>query len=379
MTALRDDPLAVSNTPVAERVLFNHLRALSLALALLCTALPCHASRWIEIGNAGVSTDKVLLDADSIEKLDNFRLANVMTLSSAPQTNVNNITYDRRVRKVAFNCGDRTLQSVQVIAYLGEKRVGASPENTNWRTSMKPVGADAMNNRALTMVCAATVSGTAPVAEKPKSVSGSGIVVDGVGDILTASHVVSHCKSVTVKTATSKLFDASVFGVDPKNDLAILKIAYDAPLGEPARFRMQSQPARLGETIGVIGYPLAGILSSEPKATFGQVNSVAGINNDYTLLQISAPVQPGSSGGPVLDESGQVIGILVGTAPMAVLALTGNVPQNVNFAVRGEVAQIFMAARGIKVLTGHRQQVQSTEAIAAQGLKSTVLVQCLVE
>jgi S1-C subfamily serine protease len=236
-----------------------------------------------------------------------------------------------------------------------------------------------MNNRALTMVCAATVSGTAPVAEKPKSVSGSGIVVDGVGDILTASHVVSHCKSVTVKTATSKLFDASVFGVDPKNDLAILKIAYDAPLGEPARFRMQSQPARLGETIGVIGYPLAGILSSEPKATFGQVNSVAGINNDYTLLQISAPVQPGSSGGPVLDESGQVIGILVGTAPMAVLALTGNVPQNVNFAVRGEVAQIFMAARGIKVLTGHRQQVQSTEAIAAQGLKSTVLVQCLVE
>lgn len=127
--------------------MFNHLRALSLALALLCTALPCHASRWIEIGNAGVSTDKVLLDADSIEKLDNFRLANVMTLSSAPQTNVNNITYDRRVRKVAFNCGDRTLQSVQVIAYLGEKRVGASPENTNWRTSMKPVGADAMNNR----------------------------------------------------------------------------------------------------------------------------------------------------------------------------------------------------------------------------------------
>jgi S1-C subfamily serine protease len=379
MTALRDDPPAVSNTPVAERVLFNHLRALGLALALLCTALPCHASRWIEIGNAGVSTDKVLLDADSIEKLDNFRLANVMTLSSAPQTNVNNITYDRRVRKVAFNCGDRTLQSVQVIAYLGEKRVGASPENTNWRTSMKPVGADAMNNRALSMVCAAAVSGAAPVAEKPKSVSGSGIVVDGVGDILTASHVVSHCKSVTVKTATSKLFDASVFGVDPKNDLAILKIAYDAPLGEPARFRMQSQPARLGETIGVIGYPLAGILSSEPKATFGQVNSVAGINNDYTLLQISAPVQPGSSGGPVLDESGQVIGILVGTAPMAVLALTGNVPQNVNFAVRGEVAQIFMAARGIKVLTGHRQQVQSTEAIAAQGLKSTVLVQCLVE
>ena len=265
------------------------------------------------------------------------------------------------------------------LAYLGEKQVGSSPENADWRTVMKPVGTNALNNRALAIACGSSAAGAAAAAPRPRSVSGSGIVVDGVGDILTANHVVSGCKSITVKTASSKLFDAAVFGVDPKNDLAILKIAYDAPLGEPARFRLQSQPARLGETIGVIGYPLTGILSTEPKATFGQVNSVAGINNDYTLLQISAPVQPGNSGGPALDESGQVIGVVVGTAPLALLVATGNVPQNVNFAVRGEVAQIFMAARGIKVLTGHRQQAQSTEAIAATGLKSTVFVQCSME
>jgi S1-C subfamily serine protease len=377
--ALRDDPSAGFNIRMTESVLFNYLRRLSLVLGLLGAALPCQASRWVEIGNAGVSTDKVLLDADSIEKLDNFRLANVMTLSSGPQTNAHNITFDRTVKKVAFNCADRTLGGVQTIAYLGEKRVGSSPENTGWRTNMKPVGTDGLNNRALTMVCTAAVAGAPAPEQKPRNSSGSGIVVDGVGDILTASHVVSHCKSIMVKTATSKLFDAAVFGVDPKNDLAILKIAYDAPLGEPAHFRVQSEPARLGETVGVIGYPLSGLLSTEPKATFGQVNSVAGINNDYTLLQISAPIQPGNSGGPALDEYGQVIGVVVSTTSLAVAALTGNVPQNVNFAVRGEVAQIFLAARGIKVLTGHRQQVQSTEAIAAGGLKSTVFVQCLVE
>jgi S1-C subfamily serine protease len=371
--------IGISNTPLAESDLLTYLRRLSLPLALLCAALPCHASRWVEIGTAGVSTDKVLLDADSIERVDEFRLANVMTMLSAPQTNAHNITFDRRVNKVAFSCADRTIQSVQIIAYLGEKRAGSSPENTNWRTNMKSVGTDGLNNRALTLVCAATLAGAPAPEQKPKNSSGSGIVADGMGDILTASHVVNHCKSITVKTATSKLFDASVFGVDPKNDLAILKIAYDAPLGEPAHFRVQSEPARLGETVGVIGYPLTGLLSSEPKATFGQVNSVAGVNNDYTLLQISAPIQPGNSGGPVLDEFGQVIGVVVSTASMAVAALTGNVPQNVNFAVRGEVAQIFMAARGIKVLTGHRQQIQSTEVIAAQGLKSTVLVQCTVE
>ncbi len=194
-----------SNILAAEYVLPTGLRRLSLLLALLCAALPCHASRWVEIGNAGVSTDKVLLDADSIGKADNFRLANVMTLSSAPQTNAHNITYDRRVNKVAFNCADRTFQSVQVVAYLGEKRVGSSPENANWRTTMKPIGADGLSNRALTMVCAAAVAGTPATEQKPRNSSGSGIVVDGVGDILTASHVVNHCKSISVKTATSSM------------------------------------------------------------------------------------------------------------------------------------------------------------------------------
>lgn len=69
----------------------------------------------------------------------------------------------------------------------------------------------------------------------------------------------------------------------------------------------------------------------------------------------------------------------MGEAPLAIVALTGAVPQNVNFAVRGEVAQIFLAARGIKVATGSRHRNFSTQAIAAEGLKSTVFVQCTAE
>lgn len=135
-------------------------------------------------------------------------------------------------------------------------------------------------------------------------------------------------------------------------------------------------PAKLGESVGVVGYPLTGFLSAEPKATFGQVNSVAGFNNDYTLLQISAPIQPDNSGGPVLDEAGQVIGVVVSEASLGVLAASGALPQNVNFAVRGEVAQIFLTARGIKLQTGTRAHNLPSAAIAAVGLKSTVYVQC---
>ncbi len=127
----------------------------------------------------------------------------------------------------------------------------------------------------------------------------------------------------------------------------------------------------------MIGYPLTGYLLAEPKATFGQINSVAGAGNDYTLLQISAPVQPGSSGGPVLDNSGDVIAIVVsGTSSLAELLQTGTTPQNVNFAIRGELAQIFMQAHGVKFKVGEHKKELRTEEIADAGEKSTVFIVC---
>lgn len=343
------------------------------APALVCLASPCAASRWVEVGNAGVSTDKVMVDADSVQKLDEFTVVDVMTLYGAPRVNKHNITLDRHVQRTAFNCPARTVIGISTTGYLGDKQVGSSPETVDWRNKMVPLGSNPLSNRVYTIACASQAQ------VRPRSGSASGIVVDDVGDVLTNNHVVDHCKSITVKTSNSKALVATLAGVDPKNDLAILKIAYGAALGEPAHFRSQSRPAQLGESIVVIGYPLTGILSSEPKATFGQVNSVAGYNNDYTLLQISAPIQPGNSGGPVLDESGQVIGVVVSQASLAVVAIAGNVPQNVNFAIRGEVAQIFLAARGIKIANRPRRQSLSTAALAAEGLKSTVLVQCAAD
>jgi S1-C subfamily serine protease len=170
---------------------------------------------------------------------------------------------------------------------------------------------------------------------------------------------------------------ARVDAVDPKNDLALLKINPAPAAGKPAVFRRQSRPVKLGESIGVIGYPLTGILSAEPKATFGQINSVAGVNNDYTLLQISAPIQPGNSGGPVLDVSGSVIGVIVSS--LAFTAATGALSQNINFAVRGDFAQIFLTAHGVKFDTGGSQRKLETDEIAAIGEKSTVLVACVLE
>lgn len=213
----------------------------------------------------------------------------------------------------------------------------------------------------------------------PKAWSGSGIVVDDAGHVLTNNHVVESCKSLSIVGYGLRPVAATVDAVDPKNDLALLASDNGKRVGEAARFRAPSRPAMLGESIGAIGFPLPGLLSAEPKATFGQINSLAGYDNNYTLLQFSAPVQPGNSGGPLLDDSELVIGVVSSQASLRMAALAGNVPQNVNFAIRGEVAQIFLAARGIKVSTSDHQHPLSTQAIAAAAQKSTVLVRCTAE
>ena len=357
-------------------------RATYLLLALCAVSMPSLASRWVEVGNSGVTTDKVMVDTDSIRKVDDYRVVDIMTVYAAPRTNPNNITLDRHVQKTAIDCAARTFIGLITIGYVGEKRVGNSPETQDWRAKMKPLKGDGMTNRIYALVCNAALGGAPGDGSKPpgpKARSGSGIVVNDSGVILTNNHVVDRCKSITVKTPDSKPIPANVDGVDAKNDLALLKTLYGTPVGEPARFRSQARPAKLGESVGVVGYPLTGFLSAEPKATFGQVNSVAGANNDYTLLQISAPIQPGNSGGPVLDGSGLVIGVVSSTASMAVAVMAGNVPQNVNFAIRGEVAQIFLQARGVKLLTGEQHHALPTEDVAATGEKSTVFILCSME
>ena len=342
--------------------------------------LPTYAARWVEVGNGSVPTDKVLVDTDSIQKTDDITIVDIATTYATPRTNSHNITMDRHVQRTAIKCADRSFIGIMTTGYLGDKRVGSGGETADWKTRFVPLPDKPMNNRIFALVCGPSSSGGAAAAQpKPKFYSGSGFVVDDSGNVLTNAHVVNHCKSIIVKSMSSPPAAATVEAVDPKNDLAIVRAAHGSPLGEPVHFRNPTQPGTLGESIGVIGYPLAGILSSEPKATFGQINSVAGVNNDYTLLQISAPVQPGNSGGPVFDASGLVIGVVVSQASPAMAAVVGNVPQNVNFAVRGEVAQIFLAAHGIKISTNRRWHTRSTEEIAATGQKSTMFIACLLE
>jgi len=357
----------------------------TVALALAFSAAmagPSAAANWREVGNDGASLDKAYLDTDSVKTEGAFKTAQIMVVFTAPQTNSSGFVFDRRVVTDGFDCASRKAVVIQTLGYMQQKVVAHSPVTPDWQTKMKPMAAGGEGARVLALVCGAASPTPAPATPGPppapgqvQASSGSGIFVNGDGIVLTNAHVAGTCKAIIVKAYNASPVPGALESVDPKNDLALVRTR--PGYGAPAVFRAQNRPARLGENVGVVGYPLAGLLSSEPKATFGQVNSVAGMNNDYTLLQISAPIQPGNSGGPVYDQNGFVLGIVVSTTSPALIAKIGVVPQNINFAIRSEIAQIFMTAHGVAFHASSFGSAKDTAEIAAAGERSTAQIFCL--
>ena len=174
--------------------------------------------------------------------------------------------------------------------------------------------------------------------------SGSGFLVSRDGGIVTNHHVVDGCARVTVGHAGAS-HDATVRAVDADADLALIEAPPGA--GEAATFS-ESPRARLGEAVTVAGYPLHGLLSREFNVTGGNVSALAGPGGDAKRLQITAPVQQGNSGGPLLDGAGNVIGVVVSKLDAVRAAkLTGDIPQNVNFAIEGALVRGFLDIHGV--------------------------------
>lgn len=172
--------------------------------------------------------------------------------------------------------------------------------------------------------------------------TGSGFVV-ATGYVLTNNHVIENCSEVRVPAHKSEL---KVLARDTKLDLALLEGELPSAV-QAAHFRA-GRPPRLGEPVIVAGFPLSDLLASSLNVTSGTVSALAGPKNDEALFQITAPVQRGNSGGPVLDASGEVLGVVVSKLnALRVAMATGDVPQNVNFAIDGSVARSFVESQGI--------------------------------
>ena len=204
--------------------------------------------------------------------------------------------------------------------------------------------------------------------------SGSGFLVTKDGYVLTNHHVIDYCTAVTVQVADESRRNAKLRAIDEWNDLALLKLP--GTFSNAAKFR-ESRRAVLGEPVLVAGFPLREFLSEGLNVSTGTVSSLAGYRNDPRFLQVSAPVQPGNSGGPVLDESATIIGVVKSTiVTIGTLRNTGAIPQNVNFAIKAAIARAFLDIHGIDYQIIRSSKVLDGAKIAAAAQKFTVLVEC---
>ena len=164
---------------------------------------------------------------------------------------------------------------------------------------------------------------------------GSGFFITKDGYLLTNFHVVKDSSKVEVKYKMRD-WPAEIINVDEANDLALLKVK-GADFEALAISRKDS--ADLGDEVFTIGFPNITMQGMEPKYTDGRISSLAGMQDDPSEYQISVPVQPGNSGGPLCDVNGEVVGIVVARLnDLAALRESGAVPQNVNYAVKAKLA-----------------------------------------
>lgn len=188
-----------------------------------------------------------------------------------------------------------------------------------------------------------------PPRQPQQAGSGTAFVVRRDGTLLTNAHVVNGCNRVALDTGETLQVVAS----DSRRDLAILQ---NRALSFPRELRFRrDQTIDLGETTVLFGYPYYGDGTTALNVTNGIVSALTGLNDNPLNFQLNAALQPGNSGGPVLDSGGAVIGV-------AVARLTGggrDAPQNVNYAIRGSIAEAFLLENGILV-----EKTRSTQTVA---------------
>ena len=151
--------------------------------------------------------------------------------------------------------------------------------------------------------------------------------------LVTAYHVVDGAKSMFITLADGETKVAKVVASDPSNDLALIQIIDGTLVTKP--LQLATKPSLLGSKIAVIGYPLPDVLGTKVQATSGEVSKLAGIQDDLRFYQISAAVQQGNSGGPLLNQQGEVVGVVSSKLnAINILKEHGDIPQNINFAVK---------------------------------------------
>lgn len=184
--------------------------------------------------------------------------------------------------------------------------------------------------------------------------TGTGFAISPNGHIVTACHIITDAKIIKVYLSKESYVFAKILHRDPLNDLAVLKVEDATP-----KFLTVApmRSVKIGDRVFTIGFPVSSLLGQEAKYTEGVVSSLSGIQDTSSFLQITVPVQPGNSGGALVNEKGEVIGIITSTAAiLPFINESGTLPQNVNWAVKADYLRPLIELPKIEKVQLNREQ-----------------------
>lgn len=344
-------------------------------------------ANWKSIGK---DEDKeIFIDTNSIRKIDGLIYVWEKTNFFKIQNNLQADSSDGRIvtsmTNIAINCNSHTMALVSKTSKDANGDVIHSIDSGAHKLEFYGPPPESFGDSIINAACSEISSPTpssSPVinesgsnASSKLSSTGSGFVVSASGYLLTNHHVANGCSNLKIRDSLKIEHDVTVVATDARNDLALLQMI--KPVALPAATFRANGSVEAGENVVALGYPLAGMLASEVNVSFGYVSATAGLADDTSMLQISAPVQPGNSGGPLLDQSGNLIGVVVAKLDaIKVAKAIGDIPQNINFAVKGEVAQVFLKAHKVKFKTAAQTKKLENTDIVSRGREFTVLVEC---
>lgn len=240
----------------------------------------------------------------------------------------NRVTGDTKDKVRVIGWGFEVYQSATGIDYSNDmgKLISALQYSHTHNTDIKMVRA-----RNVRPATEAEIKAANSVAVK--SGSGTGFFVTADGYLLTNNHVIADANRIDVHASNGNIYRAKVIIKDPNNDVALLKVeAQTIPLSVE-----QTSTLQKGSEIFTLGYPMPSLEGNAVKATFGRVNALSGIQDDIRFFQMDVPIQPGNSGGPLIDNNGAVVGIATKMLNQQYVMETANtVAQNVNYAVKSE-------------------------------------------
>jgi S1-C subfamily serine protease len=241
----------------------------------------------------------------------------------------------------------------------------------------KPVAPATPAKSETTASLASSPSSKSAAPSKPAKlvdVNATGFVISTAGHILTNNHVVEGCVGDVHGNLTGESpMTLRLVSRDETNDLALLqasKTFKDAAV-------IRSTAVHSGDSIVAIGYPYHGLLTSDFTVSTGIVSSLSGLLNDTRFLQISAPIQPGNSGGPLLDTSGNVVGVVAAKINAIKFAkATGDLPENINFAIKTGAVRDFLDNSVVPYQVAETSAELKTAQIASNARAYTMLVSC---